>query len=228
MSSLQRTFIVLLGAPGAGKGTQAERLEAELSLPHIATGDLFRAALKNGTPLGLLAKSYMDKGQLVPDQVTIDMVKERLALPDAAKGAILDGFPRTVEQAKALDALLSERGDAVSLAPYIKVSNEVLLARLAGRWVCRKCGATYHMLYKKPRVEGVCDEPGCGGELYQRADDTPETQRRRIDVYMQETAPLIEFYGDRRLLVEIDGEQDIDGVYRDLVAAVKNAMGQRA
>ena len=212
MSSLQRTFILLLGAPGAGKGTQAERLEAELALPHVATGDLFRAALKNGTPLGLLAKSYMDKGQLVPDQVTIDMVKERLALDDCQRGTILDGFPRTVEQAKALDTLLAGRGDAVSLVPYIKVSNEVLLARLAGRWVCRKCGATYHMLHKRPATEGVCDEPGCGGELYQRADDTPCTQRRRIDVYMQETTPLIEFYAGRRLLVELDGEQGIDGV----------------
>lgn len=225
MSSLQRTFIVLLGAPGAGKGTQAERLEAELALPHVATGDLFRAALKNGTPLGLLARSYMEKGQLVPDQVTIDMVKERLAQDDCGKGAILDGFPRTVEQAQALEALLASRGERVSLVPYIKVSREALLARLAGRWVCRKCGATYHMLYKKPAVDGVCDEPGCGGELYQRVDDTPETQRRRIDVYLEETAPLIELYAEKGLLVEVNGEQDIDAVYADLLAVVKNAMG---
>jgi adenylate kinase len=226
MSSLQRTFIVLLGAPGAGKGTQAERLETELALPHVATGDLFRAALKNGTPLGLLAKSYMDKGQLVPDQVTIDMVRERLAQPDCQKGAILDGFPRTVEQAKALDALLAESGDGISIAPYVKVSEQVLMERLGGRWVCRKCGATYHMLYKKPAVAGVCD--ACGGELYQRADDTPETQKHRIDVYLQETAPLIEFYAKKGLLAELDGEKDIDGVYADLVAVVKHAMGQRA
>jgi len=226
MNSLQQTFVVLLGAPGAGKGTQAEALAGELGLPHVATGDLFREALKNETPLGLLAKSYMTKGQLVPSDVTVQMVRERLAKPDVAAGAILDGFPRTVEQARALDVLLSELGARLTAVPYIKASAAVLLARLAGRWVCRGCGATFHVLYKGPAKAGVCDE--CGGELYQRADDTPETQKRRIDVYMAETAPLIDSYAARGLLVEIDGEQDIETVHRGVLAAVRNALVARA
>jgi adenylate kinase len=221
MTTSARGYIVLLGAPGAGKGTQAERLQEELGLPHIATGDLFRAALKNQTPLGKLAQSYMDKGQLVPDDVTIQMVKERLAQPDAQNGALLDGFPRTVEQAKALDAMLAERGEKVKIALYIKVSPETLLARLAGRWVCRGCGGVYHMLYNPPAQEGVCDE--CGGELYQRSDDTPETQRRRIEVYMEETAPLIDYYQQKGLLAEVDGEQGIDEVYAQLIRRIEDA-----
>ena len=226
MDYLHRTFIVLLGAPGAGKGTQAETLAAELGLPHIATGDLFREALRKETPLGLLAKSYMNKGQLVPDDVTIQMVRERLAQPDCSEGAILDGFPRTVEQARALDGLLAELSASLAVVPYIKVSTDVLLARLAGRWSCQACGAVYHMLYKPPKHLDRCDE--CGGKLYQRPDDTPETQRHRIDVYLAETAPLIEFYAERGLLVEIDGEQDIESVHRDLLAVIQDAMGQRA
>jgi adenylate kinase len=226
MYLLHRSFIVLLGAPGAGKGTQAETLSAELGLPHVATGDLFREALGNETPLGLLAKSYMNRGQLVPNDVTIQMVRERLARPDCREGAILDGFPRTVSQAKALDAMLAELGSSLMAVPYIKVSAEVLLARLAGRWVCRGCGSVYHVLHKLPAQKGVCDE--CGGELYQRADDAPETQSRRIGVYLAETAPLIDFYLQRGLLVEVDGEQDIEGVHGDILAATRNAMGQRA
>ncbi len=221
MSTSASGYIVLLGAPGAGKGKQAERLEQDLGLPHIATGDLFRAALKQQTELGKLAQSYMDRGVLVPDDVTIGMVRERFAQPDAARGAILDGFPRTVDQAVALDAMLAERGAAVTVTPYIRVSTETLLARLAGRWVCRGCGGVYHMLYNPPAREGVCDS--CGGELYQRSDDTPETQLHRIQVYLAETAPLIEFYRDRGLLAEVDGERDIDGVYRDLVQRVRSA-----
>lgn len=219
-----RGYIVLLGAPGAGKGTQAERLREELGLPHIATGDLFRAALRQQTPLGKLAQSYMDQGQLVPDDVTIRMVQERLDHPDARDGAILDGFPRTVEQARALDALLAERGQQVMVALYIKVSTEELLARLAGRWVCRRCGDVYHMLYNPPAQEGVCDE--CGGELYQRSDDTPETQRRRIDVYLEETAPLIEYYREKGLLAEVDGEQGIEEVYARLLERIRDAAGK--
>ncbi len=221
MSTSAFGYIVLLGAPGAGKGTQAERLESDLGLPHIATGDLFRAALKQQTELGKLAQSYMDRGVLVPDDVTIAMVRERFTQPDAAKGAILDGFPRTVDQATALDAMLQERGAGVTLAPYIKVTTETLLSRLAGRWVCRRCGGVYHMLYNPPAREGVCDS--CGGELYQRSDDTPATQLHRIEVYLSETAPLIEFYRDRGLLAEVDGEQNIDGVYRDLLERVRRA-----
>ena len=226
MSGLQRAYIVLLGAPGAGKGTQAETLAGELGLPHVSTGDLFRTALKNETPLGLLAKSYMSKGQLVPDDVTVQMVRERLAMPDAAQGALLDGFPRNVDQARSFEALLSEFGAHLTLVPYIKVSTDVLLERLAGRWTCRNCGAVYHVLYKRPAKVGVCGE--CGGELYQRADDTPETQKRRIDVYLAETAPLVELYAQRGVLAEIGGEQFIEAVHRELLAAIRDAMGARA
>ncbi len=221
-----RMFIVLLGAPGAGKGTQAEQLQDDLRLPHVATGDLFRQALKEQTELGKLAQSYMNKGQLVPDDVTIQMVKERLVQPDAQRGALLDGFPRTLEQGRALDAMLAEQGDRVAVAPYIEVDPDVLLARLAGRWVCRGCGAVYHMLYNPSSQEGVCDE--CGGELYQRSDDTPETQKRRIEVYLEETAPLIEYYRDKGVLVEVDGEQDIEGVHEDLLTGIRSAVDGRS
>jgi adenylate kinase len=208
------TFVVLLGAPGAGKG--------ELGLAHVATGDLFREALTDETALGLQAKSYMEKGLLVPDDVTIGMVRERLAKADCERGALLDGFPRTAAQAKALDALLAEAGSGVTVVPYIKVGTDVLLGRLAGRWSCPKCGAVYHMLYRKPAKDQVCD--ACGGQLLQRADDTPETQRKRIDVYFRETAPLIEYYSGKGLLAEVDGEQDILAVHSDLLAAIRNAM----
>ena len=226
MSISQPVFIVLLGAPGAGKGTQAERLEREIGLPHVATGDLFREALKNKTPLGLLAKSYMDKGQLVPDDVTIEMVRERSSRPDCEGGAILDGFPRTVEQAKALDALLAKRQTEVTVVPYIKVRTEVLLPRLAGRWICRSCGAVYHMMFDPPAQEGTCD--ACGGELYQRSDDTPETQRQRIEVYLRETAPLIDFYTQKGILTTIDGEQGVEEVCRNLLAAIRSAVREKA
>ncbi|MBC7248799.1 MAG: adenylate kinase [Anaerolineae bacterium] len=212
-------FIVLLGAPGAGKGTQATYLEEELGIPHVSSGDLFRENLREETELGKLARTYMDRGELVPDEVTIAMVKERLARPDCAEGVILDGFPRTIAQAQALDGILAEKGHKIGVVPYIKVADEVLLARLAGRWTCRQCGAIYHQLFSPPKVAGRCDE--CGGELYQRADDTPETQRRRIEVYFQQTTPLIEHYRERGLLVEIDGEQPIERVRADLLAAIR-------
>ena len=214
-------FIVLLGAPGAGKGTQAAYLEEVLGIPHISSGDLFRENLRNETELGRLARTYMDRGELVPDEVTIAMVKERLAQPDCAGGAILDGFPRTIAQAQALEAILAEKGQRVGIVPYIKVADEVLLARLAGRWTCRQCEAIYHELFSPPKVAGRCDV--CGGELYQRADDTPETQRRRIEVYFQQTTPLIEYYRKQGLLVEIDGEQPIEQVRADLLAAIQQA-----
>lgn len=212
-------FIVLLGAPGAGKGTQAAYLEEELGIPHVSSGDLFRENLREETELGKLARTYMDRGELVPDEVTIAMVAERLARPDCAAGVILDGFPRTIAQAQALDGILAEKGHRIGVVPYIKVADEVLLARLAGRWTCRQCGAIYHQLFSPPKVAGRCDE--CGGELYQRADDTPETQRRRIEVYFQQTTPLIEHYRERGLLVEIDGEQPIERVRADLLAAIR-------
>jgi len=212
-------YLVLLGAPGAGKGTQAVYLSEELKIAHIASGDLFREALAYQTELGQLAKGYMDRGELVPDNVTIAMVMERLAKSDCDAGAILDGFPRTIEQAIALESALAEEGHQIDLVPYIKVSEETLLSRLGGRWSCRKCGAIYHQLFSPSNVAGVCDE--CGGELFQRADDTPETQRHRIRVYFEQTSPLIDFFRQRGILVEIDGEQSVEDVRSELLSAVE-------
>lgn len=216
--------LVLLGAPGAGKGTQAERLERWLGIPQVSSGDLFRAHTARGTALGKEAQGYMDRGLLVPDDVTIRMVADRLAEPDCANGVILDGFPRTVAQAIALDELLAGLGRQVDLVLYVAVSRETLLARLAGRRMCRSCGAVYHQEHLRPAVDGVCDV--CGGELYQRTDDTAETQARRIDVYMQETSPLIAYYRERGVLVEIDGEQGIDEVEAALRTAIMAAKGK--
>jgi adenylate kinase len=214
-------YIVLLGAPGAGKGTQATRLSEELDIPHVSSGDLFRENLQKETELGRLAKSYMDKGELVPDDVTIAMVMDRLGRPDCELGAILDGFPRTLAQAKALDEALAAEGESIAVAPYIKVAEETLLARLGGRWTCKGCKTVYHQLFNPPTVPGVCD--ACGGELYQRADDTPETHKKRIDVYMEQTRPLIDYYRSAGVLVEIDGEPGVDAVYRALLKAIKEA-----
>jgi adenylate kinase len=216
-------YIVLLGGPGAGKGTQAEMLVRALGIPQVSTGDLFREHLRNETELGRLAKTYIDRGELVPDQVTIDMVRERFSRPDCAEGALLDGFPRTIPQAEGLDALLADKGEELTAVPYIKVSPEVLLERLAGRWTCRECGAMYHAAFSPAQKDGVCDK--CGGELYQRADDTPETQRHRIEVYFAQTAPLIEWYRDQSLLIEIYGEESIEQVGAELLAAIKAVMG---
>jgi len=214
-----RLFIVLLGGPGAGKGTQAELLAENLGIPQVSTGDLFRENLKKQTELGNLAKSFMDRGELVPDEVTVRMVRERLARPDAARGAILDGFPRTIAQAEALGDLLSGFGSELAVVPYIKVPEDVLLARLAGRWTCRNCGAMYHQLFNPPRQPGVCDR--CGGELYQRPDDTPETQKHRIHVYFEQTAPLIDYYRDKGLLVEVDGRPGIKDIQAELLDVIK-------
>lgn len=212
-------FLVLLGGPGAGKGTQAERLSSALGIPQVSTGDLFRENLKNETELGLLAKGYMERGELVPDQVTVGMVRERLSRPDAAQGAILDGFPRTIAQAEALEALLAELGFELAVVPYIKVPEDVLLARLAGRWTCRKCGAMYHELFSPPQEAGVCDK--CGGELYQRPDDTPETQKHRIKVYFDQTAPLIDYYREKGLLREVDGRPGIEEIQTELLKVAR-------
>jgi adenylate kinase len=211
-------YLVLLGGPGAGKGTQAERLSKTLRIPQISTGDLFRENLRQETELGLLAKGYMDRGELVPDEVTVGMVRERLSRPDCARGAILDGFPRTVAQAEALEQLLADMGTGLAAVPYIKVPEDVLLARLAGRWTCRQCGAMYHELFSPPKVASICDR--CGGELYQRPDDTPETQKHRIEVYFEQTAPLIDYYRDKGLLVEIDGRPGIEEIQAELVGVI--------
>lgn len=212
-------YLILLGAPGAGKGTQATTLSKELGLPHIASGDLFRENLGKKTELGLLAKSYMDRGALVPDEVTIKMILERLARPDTANGAILDGFPRTLEQAKALDEALAPQGKKVDKVLYIKVSTDELLRRLAGRWICRACQTPFHMVSNPPKVAGKCD--ACGGELYQRDDDTVETAKNRLEVYFAQTAPLIAYYTEKGVLVEAHGENSVEQVGKELVAAVR-------
>jgi adenylate kinase len=214
--------IVLLGPPGAGKGTQAQIVAQELNLAHVSSGDLFRENLKAQTELGKLAKQFMDRGELVPDDVTIAMVKDRLEREDAAKGALLDGFPRTPPQAEALKNMLAEMDASVDVVPYISVPAEVLVERLSGRWTCRAAGHVYHEKYNPPKESGVCDIDG--SELYQRDDDKAETVQNRIRVYMDQTSPLIEYYRQVSLLVEIDGTQEIEHVSEDLLAAIKKAI----
>ena len=218
--TVEPKFIVLLGPPASGKGTQAARLREALDLPHVASGDLFRENLKNETELGLKAKVYMDRGELVPDDVTIAMVMERLGRPDCAGGALLDGFPRTIAQAEALDRALAERGHKISVVPYIAVPDEVLIERVSGRRLCRVCGEAYHVKFNPPEQPGVCDADG--GELYQRDDDKPETVRKRLEVYWEQTSPLVDYYRRRGVLVEINGDQPIDAVTADLRAAVSS------
>ena len=214
----QPKYIVLLGPPASGKGTQAARLKEMLDLPHVASGDLFRENLKNETELGQKAKVYMDRGELVPDDVTIAMVMERLSRPDCADGALLDGFPRTIAQAEALDQALAEQGHEISVVPYVAVPDDVLIERVSGRRLCRLCGESYHVRFNPPKQPGVCDNDG--GELYQRDDDKPETVRKRLQVYWEQTSPLIDYYRDRGVLVEVDGDQSIDDVTSDLRAAI--------
>lgn len=212
------TYIVMLGPPGAGKGTQAKIIAEELGLVHISTGDLFRENLSNETELGKLAASFMNKGELVPDDVTIAMVEERLSRPDCQKGAVLDGFPRTPAQAEALDALLAKMSGQVDLVPFIHVPNDTLVERLSGRWMS-KAGRVYHVLNNPPKVKWIDDIDG--SELYQREDDKPETVAHRIEVYYLQTSPLIEFYRKAGTLVEIDGTQSIDNVTEDLLKVAK-------
>ena len=214
-------FILLLGPPGAGKGTQAKLLAEALDIPHVSSGDLFRDHLSRETELGLLAKEYMDRGDLVPDDVTVGMVIERLGQADCQKGALLDGFPRTLSQAAALDEALDERGQRVGAAPLIQVGDDGVMRRLTGRRSCRDCGAVYHLIFNPPGTEGVCD--ACGGELYQRDDDNPETVRNRLYTYYKETSPLVGYYFAKGLLVQVSGEQGIDDVQADLRAAVETA-----
>ena len=215
-------YIILLGAPGAGKGTQAAIVARELRLVHIATGDLFRQALEQGTELGIKAKSYMERGVLVPDDITIGMVLERLSAPDCEEGAILDGFPRNLEQAEALDKALQEQAKAIDKVIYIKVSEEELIKRLSGRWICRNCQMPYHAVNSPPRVWGKCDK--CGGELYQRPDDTVETVKQRLKVYFAQTAPLIDYYAKVGKLLEIGGEGGVDKVGSRIIAALQGVV----
>lgn len=212
------TYIVMLGPPGAGKGTQAKIIAEELGLVHISTGDLFRENLSNETELGKLAASYMNKGELVPDDVTIAMVEERLSRPDCIKGAVLDGFPRTPAQAEALDTLLAKIGGKVDLVPFVHVPNETLVERLSGRWMS-KAGRVYHALYNPPKVKWIDDLDG--SELYQRDDDKPETVAHRIEVYYLQTSPLIDYYKSAGSLVQIDGTQSIEKVTEDLLKVAK-------
>jgi adenylate kinase len=214
-------YLILFGPPGVGKGTQAERLKSTLGLAHVATGDLFRDHLKRQTELGQLAKKYMDAGQLVPDDVTVGMVRERMKDPDTQKGMLLDGFPRTVAQAEALDKLLTGRAEKIKLVLFINAPKDVLLDRLGNRWTCKKCGAIYNANTMPPKVAGVCDV--CGGEVYQRDDDKPEVQAKRISVYLEQTAPLVDYYQSRGLISMIDGQQPVDKVYADLMAAIELA-----
>jgi adenylate kinase len=208
--------IVLLGAPGAGKGTQAARMVEEFALPHISTGDIFRKAVADGTPLGLEAKRYMDAGELVPDEVTIGIVKERLAQPDCEAGFILDGFPRTVPQADALGTALASMGRALDAVVLVDVPSSALVARLTSRRQCRACGRIYNTMGEMPAEADVCDS--CGGEVYQRADDSVETVTNRLAVYEANTQPLIEYYRELGLLRTVDGDRDVDDVYSDVAA----------
>ena len=211
-------YIVFLGAPGAGKGTQAASVARKLKLVHIATGDLFRQALERGTELGLAAKAYMEKGVLVPDQITIGMVLERISAPDSGVGAVFDGFPRNLKQAEALDEALARQGKAIDKAVHIGVSEEALLKRLGGRRVCRQCQAPCHVSDSPPRVEGRCDK--CGGELYQRPDDSEESIKKRLEVYSDETTPLIDYYRRAGKLLEVAGEGGVEAVGKRIVAAL--------
>ena len=210
--------LILLGAPGSGKGTQAKNIAEKVGITHVASGDLFRAAATRGDELGKQAKYYMEKGLLVPDEITIKMILERIDAPDCSKGVMLDGFPRTLEQAKALDQALDKKKQKIDRVFYIKVSTDELVRRLSGRFICRKCQAPYHKVSSPPKKEGKCDK--CGGELYQRADDTPETVRKRIEVYTKETSPLIDYYKKAKKLVEIKGEGNIDNITKDIITAL--------
>ncbi len=215
--------LIMMGAPGAGKGTQAAKIAKKYGIPQISTGDMFRAAVKEGTPLGKKAQEYMSAGKLVPDEVTIGIVRERLAKDDCAGGFILDGFPRTVEQADALNEILKAQGRSLSSVINISVPLEDLIERGVGRRICRSCGATYHVKFHAPAKENVCD--ACGGELYQRGDDTAETMQKRLSVYESSTRPLIDYYKQSGIYAEIDGKQKIEKVTEDLENVLHSVKG---
>ncbi|WZE73267.1 adenylate kinase [Macrococcus sp. CCM 2573] len=211
--------IILMGLPGAGKGTQASEIIKKYPIPHISTGDMFRAAIKNNTELGQKAKNFMDNGELVPDEVTIGIVRERLLEEDAKRGFLLDGFPRTVEQAVALNDILAEADRKIEAVVNIDVQEEELMNRLTGRRICETCGTTYHLVFNPPKVEGICDIDG--GKLYQRADDNPETVRNRLDVNIKQTKPLVDFYTEQGVLFNIDGSKDIKDVTAEVEAVLQ-------
>ncbi|WP_080876117.1 adenylate kinase [Oceanobacillus timonensis] len=206
--------LILMGLPGAGKGTQAEKIEEKYHIPHISTGDMFRSAIKEGTDLGKKAKEYMDQGNLVPDEVTIGIVKERLAKDDCAKGFLLDGFPRTIAQAEALQKLTADLNRTIDHVIHVDVPEEKLVERLTGRRICPTCGTTYHVVYNPPKEEGICDKDG--SQLIQRDDDQPETVKKRLAVNVEQTQPLLDFYQDKGYLVKVDGDRDIDDVFSDI------------
>ncbi len=214
--------IILLGPPGAGKGTQAANLVEHFNIPHISTGDIFRANIKGGTELGKKAKSYMDKGELVPDEVTVGLVEDRLLQDDAKNGFLLDGFPRNVAQAEALDAVLSANKSDIDCALCIDVDASSLIRRAVGRRICRDCGATYHIDFMPSKKDGVCDE--CDGELYQRDDDNEKTMTNRIDVYEKQTSPLADYYDKKGVLKRINGDQDVKDVFNDMISALGSTL----
>lgn len=225
MADNKRTYLILFGAQGSGKGTQARLLQERLGIPQVATGDLFRANLGQGTELGKLAKSYMDRGELVPDSVTVDMVKDRLSQPDAAGGAILDGFPRNLSQAEKLDAMLVEWSTGITAAIYIMLDREALLKRITGRRTCQNCQAVYHIEFSPPKVEGVCDV--CGGPLVARADDADEAAvARRLELYFDQTTPVIDYYRNKGVLKSVDGSKGIEEVQDEILAALGTPEAQ--
>ena len=210
--------IIMLGAPGAGKGTQAKKIAAKYGIPHISTGDIFRANIKNGTELGKKAKAYMDQGLLVPDELTVDLVIDRLAKEDCAEGCILDGFLRTIPQAEALDKALAAKSEKVDFAINCDVPDEAIIQRMGGRRACLGCGATYHLVYAAPKQEGICDT--CGKELVLRDDDKPETVEKRLKVYHDQTQPLIDYYTQAGIIRTVDGTKDLEEVFQDIVAVL--------
>lgn len=210
--------IIMLGAPGAGKGTQAKKIAEKYGIPHISTGDIFRANIKGGTELGMKAKSYMDQGQLVPDEITIGMLLDRISEADCTDGYVLDGFPRTIPQAESLTAALESRGEKMDYAINVDVPDEAIVTRMAGRRACLSCGATYHIVYNAPKTEGICD--ACGEKLVLRDDDKPETVQKRLAVYHDQTQPLIDYYEKAGILVTVDGTKDLNEVFKDIVAVL--------
>jgi len=211
--------LILMGLPGAGKGTQAEKINETYHIPHISTGDMFRLAIKEGTELGQKAKEYMDQGALVPDDVTVGIVKERLGKDDCKEGFLLDGFPRTVAQAKSLQTLLKEMDKSIDYVLHVDVPEDDLVERLAGRRICPTCGATYHVMYNPPQKEGICDNEG--SKLIQREDDQAETVKNRLNVNLEQMKPLLDFYHDKGYLVKIDGDQQIDQVFKDIQSTIE-------